>query len=74
MIKLEYVPERESIRVDLDFHCIQQYLVEVLALFDSLTKTDEDKELFMLALSDHLDKMKKELENDKNNFSNESDK
>lgn len=74
MIEVKYVPERNAIRVDLNFHCKHQYLAEVITLFDALTKTDEDKELFMLALSDHLDKMKKELENDKNNTCNESDK
>ena len=74
MIKVKYVPGRNAIRVNLDFHCKHQYLAEVTALFDSLTRTMEDKELFMLALSDHLDKMEKELENDKNNSSNESDK
>lgn len=73
MIKVKFVPERQAIRVDINFHCKHQYLAEVIALFDALTKTDEDKELFMLALSDHLDKMKKEFENDKNNISNESD-
>ena len=37
----------------------------------------EDKELFMIAIQDHLNQMQKdieeELKDDKNNFSNESD-
>lgn len=77
MIEVKYVPERDAIRVDTDFHCNYQYLVEVIALFDALTKTMEDKELFMIAISDHLNQMQKELEkelkDDKNNTCNESD-
>ena len=77
MIKVKYVPERNAIRVGIDFHCKHQYLAEVTALFDALTKTMEDKELFMIAIQDHLNQMQKdieeELKDDKNNFSNESD-
>lgn len=77
MIKVKYVPEREAIRVDLDFHCEHQYLTEVIALFDALTRTMEDKELFIMAVQDKLNQLQKdieeELENDKNNTCNESD-
>ena len=77
MIKVKYVPERESIRVDLDFHCSHQYLAEVTALFDALTKTMEDRELFLMAVRDRLNQMQKdieeELKNDKNNISDKSD-
>ena len=78
MIKVEYVPERNAIRVDLDFHCKHQYVVEVAALFDGLTKTMEDRELFVMVVQDWLNQFQKdieeELKDDKNNFSNESDK
>lgn len=78
MIKVKYVPERNAIRVDLNFHCKHQYLAEVTALFDGLTRTMEDKELFMIAIQDHLNQMQKdieeELKDDKNNTCNESDK
>lgn len=73
MIKVKYVPEKEAIRVDLNFHCKNQYLAELTALFNALTRTFEDKELFMLAVSDKLNLMAKELENDQNNLSNKSD-
>lgn len=77
MIKVEYIPEKNSIRVDLDFHCKHQYLTEVIALFDALTRTMEDRELFVMAVQDRLNQMQKEIEeelkNDKNNFSNKSD-
>lgn len=77
MIKVKYVPEQDSIRVDLDFCCKHQYLTEVIALFNALTRTMEDRELFVMAVQDHLNQMQKdieeELKNDKNNISNESD-
>lgn len=73
MIKVKYVPERNAIRVDLDFHCKNQYLAEVTALFEALTKTFDDKELFILAVTDKLNLMAKELDNDQNNLSNKSD-
>lgn len=77
MIEVKYVPEREAIRVGLDFHCEQQYLAEVIALFDALTRTMEDKELFIMAVQDKLNQLQKdieeELKNDKNNTCNESD-
>lgn len=76
MIKVEYAPERNAIRVDLNFHCKHQYLAEVAALFDALTKTMEDRELFVMVLQDRLNQMQKdieeELKDDKNNSSNES--
>lgn len=78
MIEVKYVPERDSIRVVTDFHCKHQYLVEVIALFDAITRTMEDKELFVMALQDKLNQLQKdieeELKDDKNNSSNESDK
>lgn len=77
MIKVKYAPERNAIRVDLNFHCKHQYLAEVTALLHALTRNIEDKELFMIAISDHLNQMQKELEkelkDDKNNTCNESD-
>lgn len=73
MIEVKYVPERGAIRVEVDFHCQQQYLAEVTALFDTLTKTLDDKELFILAVTDKINLLKKELENDQNNLSNKSD-
>jgi len=73
MIEVKYVPERNAIKVELDFHCENQYLAEVSALLDGLTKTTKDKELFVMALSARLEEIEKELENDKNNLSNKSD-
>lgn len=77
MIEIKYVPERNAIRVRVDLHCKQQYLAEVSALFDALTRTMEDKELFVMAVQDKLNQLQKdieeELENDKDNTCNESD-
>lgn len=74
MIKVEYSHERELIRVGLDFHCKHQYLAEVTALFDALTRTMEDRELFVIAVRDTLNRLQKdieeELKNDKNNTCN----
>lgn len=77
MIHVEYAPEREAIKVEIDFHCKQQYLAEVTSLFKAITRDIADKELFIMAVTDRLNEIKKELEeeqrNDKNNTCNESD-
>lgn len=77
MIEVKYVPERNAIKVTTDFHCKHQYLAEVTALFDGLTRTMEDKELFVMVVQDKLNQLQKdieeELKDDKNNFSDESD-
>ena len=77
MIEVRYVPKLNAIKVDMEFHCDQEYLVEVAALFDGLTRDLRSKELFMIAVSEKLDKLKKELEeeqkDDKNDTCNESD-
>ena len=74
MIKVEYAPEREAIKVEINFHCKQQYLAEVTALFHAITGDITNKELFMIAVSEKLNELKKELEeeqkDDKNNTCN----
>ena len=74
MIKVEYAPEREAIKVEINFHCKQQYLAEVTALFHAITKDLTDKELFIIAVTEKINELKKELEeeqkDDKNNTCN----
>lgn len=72
MIKVEYAPEREAIKVELNFHCEQQYLAEVTALFHAITKDLTDKELFIMAVTDRLNEIKKELEEEQRNDKNDT--
>lgn len=77
MIEVKYVPERSAIKVTIDFHCKHQYLAEVDALFDAITRSMDDKELFVMIVKDRLYQLQKEMEerlkDDKNNTGNESD-
>lgn len=77
MIKVEYVPERGAIKVKAQFHCDKQYLAEVTALFESITIDLRTKELFIMAVTEKINELKKELEeeqkDDKNDTCNESD-
>ena len=62
MIHVEYAPEREAIKVEINFHCKQQYLAEVTALFHAITRDLTDKELFIIAVTEKINELKKELE------------
>lgn len=74
MIKVEYAPEREAIKVEAQFHCDEQYLAEVTALFEGITQDLRTKELFIMAVTNKINKLKneleEELEDDKNDTCN----
>ncbi|MBO7696871.1 MAG: hypothetical protein J6T10_29940 [Methanobrevibacter sp.] len=72
MIKVEYAPEREAIKVEINFHCKQQYLAEVTALFHAITKDLTDKELFIIAVTEKINELKKELEEEQKDDKNDT--
>lgn len=72
MIKVEYAPEREAMKVEIDFHCHNQYLAEVTALFHAITRDTTEKELFIIAVTDMLNQMKIELEEEQKDDKNDT--
>ena len=67
-------PEREAIKVEAQFHCDEQYLAEVTALLEGITQDLRTKELFIMAVTNKINKLKneleEELEDDKNDTCN----
>ena len=72
MIHVEYAPEREAIKVEINFHCKQQYLAEVTALFHAITRDLTDKELFIIAVTEKINELKKELEEEQKDDKNDT--
>lgn len=72
MIKVEYAPEVEAIKVEIDFHCHNQYLAEVTALFNAITRDLTEKELFIMAVTDRLNEIKKEIEEEQKDDKNDT--
>lgn len=72
MIKVSLSQERGAIIVETEFYCNEQYLAEVTALLHAITRTTRDKELFIKAVTDRLNEIKKELEEEQKDDKNDT--